>query len=115
MAIKGGSEDAVCEKGRLIQVKASANWSSDLTSFGPTSEFDELHFIRLKQDEEKLYLYNIPLEELYNTKVNKSETFKEQQDNKRRPRFSIIKNYIQKDNIEPYAIVDLKTKKICKN
>lgn len=107
LAITGGSEDAICENGNMIQVKASANWDRDLTSFGPISEFDELHFARLNQEEEKLYLYRTPIDELYETKVNKTQTMKDQQEQGRRPRFSIIDKFINKENIEPYAIVDL--------
>lgn len=111
-----GSEDAVDPKNnKLIQVKATSNWSKDLTSFGPTSEFDELHFLRLKEDmNDYFYLYRIPIDNLHNIKMNKNETFKEQQQRGVRPRFSIIKNYINKYNIKPYAKVNLNTGEIFK-
>lgn len=112
LAITGGSEDAISNSGKLIQVKASANWNRDLTSFGPTSVFDELHFVRLNQDTEELYLYEIPIEELYYTQVNKKETMIDQQKQGRRPRFSIINKNIKKENLEPYSIIDLVTREI---
>lgn len=112
LAITGGSEDAICDQGNLIQVKASANWDSDLTSFGPTSEFDELHFVRLNQDTEELYLYKTPIEELYDTQVNRTQTMRDQQEQGRRPRFSVINQILKKENIKPYAIVDLVTREI---
>lgn len=113
-SLGGGSEDAFTSNGEKVQIKGSSNFDTDLTSFGPTSEFEILEFARLDQSEDKLYLYRIPIDELYDIKVNKTETFREQQQNKRRPRFSIIKNYILADNISCYAIVNLKTGKIDK-
>lgn len=112
-SLGGGSEDAMdTVTNQKIQIKASSNFNNDLTSFGPESEFDELHFVRLNQEEDKMYLYNIPVDELENVKVNANETFKEQQQQGRRPRFSIINKYIVEDDIQPYAIVDLQTKDI---
>ncbi len=103
-----GSEDAFTENMDLkVQIKGSSNFNSDLTSFGPTSEFDILEFARLDQDEDKLYLYRIPIDELYDVHVNKKQTFKQQQLEGRRPRFSIISNYIEKYNLNPYAVVDM--------
>lgn len=104
-----GSEDAWTSDNKQVQIKGSSNFDSDLTSFGPTSEFDYLHFARLNKDEDILYLYDIPLEDLYNTKVNATQTMKMQQDQGRRPRFSIIQKYIKEKNLTPYAKVDLTT------
>ena len=108
-----GSEDGFDPKtNSKIQIKGSSNFNSDLTSFGPESEFDELHFVRLNKKEDKMYLYKIPTDELSGLYVNKNQTFKDQQREGRRPRFSIIKQYIAPQEIEPYAIVDLKVKEI---
>ncbi|CRH60255.1 Bsp6I family type II restriction endonuclease [Parvimonas parva] len=107
-SLGAGSEDAFTENMDLkVQIKGSSNFNSDLTSFGPTSEFDILEFARLDQDEDKLYLYRIPIDELYDVHVNKKQTFKQQQLEGRRPRFSIISNYIEKYNLNPYAVVDM--------
>ena len=109
----GGSEDAVIPgTGELVQVKATSNWDVDLTSFGPTSEFDYLHFVRLNQAEDRMYLYDIPTGALTNVMVNSTETFGDQQRQARRPRFSIIQKYIVPYNIEPYAIADMRTGEI---
>jgi type-2 restriction enzyme bsp6I len=94
---------------KKVQVKASSNFNSDLTSFGPTSEFDILEFARLNQEENKLYLYKIPIDNLYDINVNSNETFKEQQQSGRRPRFSIIEKYIKEYNLKHYAVVDMIT------
>lgn len=110
-----GSEDAVTNNEELVQVKASSNFNEDLTSFGPTSKFDFLHFARLDKEEDKLYLYDIPIKELYEVPVNKNETFKDKQLKGQRPRFSIIKKYLSEDKEKPYAIVDLNTGNINKN
>ena len=61
-----------------------------------------------------MYFYNIPIE-MINISVNKKQNFQEQQAQKRRPRFSIIKSCIVPNNIDYYAQLDLKTKKIIKN
>lgn len=113
LSLGEGSEDAIVPTtGEKVQIKASSNFNSDLTSFGPQSEFDYLHFVRLNQIEDRMYLYNIPTDDLDDIYVNSYETFGEQQAQGRRPRFSIIEKYINKDDIDPYAIVDLKTKEI---
>ena len=114
LSLGEGSEDAVDPKNNNeIQIKATSNWNRDLTSFGPKSQFTELHFVRLNQSEDKMYLYNIPIINLKNVMVNANETFEQQQNNNRRPRFSIIDKYIKPFDIHPYAVVDL-TKKVIK-
>ena len=45
-------------------------------------------------------------------KMNKDETFEQQQKQGRRPRFSIIKSIIEKQGLEPIVKVDLKSKEI---
>ena len=113
LSLGEGSEDAVVPQTQeLVQIKATSNFNRDLTSFGPQSKFSILHFVRLNQDEDKMYLYDIPVENLKKVKVNSKETYEEQQLQGRRPRFSIIDKYINVYNIEPYAIVDLNTEEI---
>ena len=115
LSLGEGSEDAVVpETGELVQIKATSNFNSDLTSFGPNSKFNLLHFVRLNQAEDKMYLYDIPVADLKKVKVNKTETYEEQQAQLRRPRFSIIDKYIKPYKIEAYAVVDLKTLEIKK-
>lgn len=104
-----GSEDAFTNDNIKVQIKGTSNFNSDLTSFGPTSEFEILEFARLDQTENNLYLYKIPIDDLYNVHVNKLQTFKQQQQLGRRPRFSIISNFIEPYKLRPYAIVDMRT------
>lgn len=104
---KAGSEDALTNDMIKVQIKGTSNYDSDLTSFGPNSEFEILEFARLNQFNDKLYLYRIPINNLYDIQVNSHQTFREQQLESRRPRLSIITNYINKFSIEPYAVIDM--------
>lgn len=102
-----GSEDAFTNDMKKVQIKGTSNFNSDLTSFGPYSEFEILEFARLNQENDFLYLYRIPIDNLYTIKVNKFQTFKQQQEENRRPRFSIISSFIEKLNLKPYAIINM--------
>lgn len=99
---------------RVIKIKATSNFNSDTSSFSPSEKFDEFHFVRLNQNEDRFYLYNLMLnsDQLKKVKVNKSQILEDQQKQGRRPRFSIIKMIIETNNLQPYAIVDMKKKEI---
>ena len=90
---------------RAEQIKASSV-KSDLTSFGPKSQWDDLYFLDF-YNEGKLdgtfNVYKIPTKIIYNIKVNKNQTFQEQQKEGKRPRFSIIGDIIEKENFKPLA------------
>lgn len=107
-SIGEGSEDAFTKDNLKVQIKSTSNFNSDLTSFGPNSKFDILEFARLDQDSDYLYLYKIPIKKLNKINVNKNQTFKQQQEENRRPRFSIINTFIKPYNIQPYAKIDMK-------
>lgn len=112
---KGSGGDAYdVDRDRVIEIKGSSNYDKDTTSFSPSEEFDELHFVRLNQREDKFYLYDLGMnsELLKKVKVNKTQTLEDQQRQGRRPRFSIIKLIIEENGIEPYAVVDMREKKI---
>lgn len=112
---KGSGGDVYdVENCRVIEIKGSSNFEKDTTSFSPSEKFDELHFVRLNQREDKFYLYNLNMNSdlLKQVKVNNHETLEDQQRQGRRPRFSVIKMIIEKNNIQPYAIVDMREKKI---
>lgn len=55
----------------------------------------------------KFDIYLIENHYIYNHRVNKNQTFKEQQNEKRRPRFSIFTEIIQKNNLKPIKTGDL--------
>ncbi len=112
-ASEEGSEDAIdCKTNHKIQVKGTSNFNDDLSSFGPKSKFDELHFARLDIQNDKMYLYQIDITTLYDIKMNKQQTFREQQKQGRRPHFSLLKSFFIPENIKEYCIVDLKNKTI---
>ena len=88
---------------KRIQVK-SASVLPDLTSFGPTSQWDELYFIDFNVDGKwtgKYKIYIIENDDIYNQKVNASETMRDQQLMDRRPRFSIYSNIIEEKKLHP--------------
>ena len=94
------------EKNRAEQVKASSV-GSDLTSFGPKSCWDDLYFLDFYNGgklDGTFNVYRIPSKLIYNMKVNKKQTFKQQQAQGRRPRFSIIDGIIGPKKLKPVAI-----------
>jgi len=91
--------------GRAEQVKASSV-ESDLTSFGPKSRWDDLYFLDFYNGgklDGTFNVYKIPSKLVYNMKVNKKQTFKQQQAQKRRPRFSITEGIIKPKKLKPIA------------
>ena len=97
---------------KRIQIKATSV-DNDLASFGPKSQWDELYFLRFCINgiiDGTFEVYKIVTDnEFYNRIVNikKNETFKDQQNKGRRPRFSIVKEIIQKKNLKPIKILKL--------
>lgn len=96
--------------GKLVEIKATSNFNSDLTSFSPDTKFDILIFARLNLQDDKLYIYDLNLNysQFQQLKVNKTQTILDQQNNKRRPRLRIIESIITPNNLQPVAIMDLK-------
>lgn len=102
---------------RIIEIKGSSAQSLTApNSFSPSEFFDELVFVRLEKydDSLKIYKTGINSESIKNIKVNKSETFEEQQKQGRRPRFSIHKEIIEKYDLTPDYVFLLRDKKVCK-
>lgn len=93
------------EKGRAEQIKASSV-EEDLTSFGPQSKWDDLYFLDFYNSgklDGTFNIYKIPTKIVYKIKVNKKQTFKQQQKQGKRPRFSIVKKIIKKYDLKPIA------------
>lgn len=109
-----GSEDAVGKNGKKIQIKASSNYNKDLSSFGPKSKFDELHFVRLNQKMDELEFYKISTKKLDKVEVKKDISFSERQKEGKRPRFSIINKIIIPCELKPYAKINLNERKTYK-
>jgi len=91
------------ERNARIQIKA-CSVLPDLTSFGPRSVWDEIYFVDFYKKgkwDGKFDIYHIKSELIYNHYVNQTQTFREQQNQGRRPRFSIYKELIIERNIAP--------------
>jgi len=92
--------------GSRIQIKATSV-KSDLTSFGPRSEWDELFFLDFSKGDGSFKAYKINPEEIYSRSMNKNQTFKDQQEQGKRPRFSIINEIILKKRLKPVKVCKL--------
>ena len=93
-----------------IQVK-SCSIEDDCTSFGPTSTWDELYFADFAPNgkvDGKVWFYKIDCD-IYSIVLNarKGETFRDQQLQGRRPRFSIKSTIIKRNNLKPLLKIDL--------
>ncbi|HGF8364615.1 Bsp6I family type II restriction endonuclease [Enterococcus hirae] len=102
--------------GEIIEFKATSNWDKDTSSFSPRENFDLLYFLRLKQRDDELFIYNTGISSisLGEIQVNKTQKLKDQQEQGRRPRFSVIKQVIIPNDIKPVVRIELRTKKIHK-
>jgi len=101
---------------KRIQIKA-CSVLPDLTSFGPTSEWDEIYFMDFYREGEwdgTFDIYKIEDEDIYNMVVNVSEgeTFRDQQTQGRRPRFSIYNRIILPKGLSPIMTGSLKDKDV---
>ncbi len=85
------------------QIKA-CSIEQDLSSFGPKTEWDKLYFMNFYNNgnlDGTFDVYEIPNKLIYKNKVNKGQTMKDQQKEKRRPRFSFMKDIIKPNNLKP--------------
>ena len=104
---------------KRVQLKGTSV-DSDLTSFGPDSVWDDLYFLHFYKGGKWDYTYDvylIPNNKIYNMVMNKKkgETFIDQQEQGRRPRFSIIDNIIKPLGLKPQYTCNLKTGTLTKN
>ncbi|MFW5885312.1 MAG: Bsp6I family type II restriction endonuclease [Patescibacteria group bacterium] len=89
--------------GKAEQIKATSV-EEDLTSFGPASIWDDLYFLDFFNNgklDGAFDVYKIPNNLIYSAKVNKNQTLKQQQKQKRRPRFSIKKKIVNEFQVKP--------------
>lgn len=94
-----------------IQIK-SCSIDCDCTSFGPTSTWDKLIFADFAPNGEidgNIDFYEIDSNDVYNLELNKSkhETFRMQQDQGRRPRFSIKNKIIKEKKLTPFKRINI--------
>ena len=101
----------VFEQKERIQVKA-CSIIPDLTSFGPKSVWDKLYFLDFYREgkwDGTFDIYLIDNDDIYNHRVNAIQTFRDQQEQGRRPRFSIYKEIIEFKNLRPLKTGNLQT------
>lgn len=110
--ISGANSSFDCydpHRGTRIQIKA-ASVIPDLTSFGPKSIWDELYFLDFYREgkwDGSIDIYYIPDSYIYGNRVNRRQSFSEQQAQGRRPRFSIYKDVIEKHGLSPQSTYNL--------
>lgn len=104
----GVTGDATDKNGNLVEIKASANFYKDLSSFSPSTHFDRLVFVRLNLETDEAYIYDLGLTggQFGNLQVNKTQLVRDHQAQGRRPRLSLIE-YIENHQISPVTIVKL--------
>ena len=96
--------------GEGVQVK-SASIPTDCTSFGPTSTWDLLYFADFAPNgcvDGVVKFYKID-DDVYNLVLNtrKNETFRDQQLQGRRPRFSMQNSIIKPKKLKPIKTIDI--------
>ncbi len=106
------SYDAVDKKtGEGVQIK-SASIANDCTSFGPTSTWDRLIYVDFAPNgyvDGNVWFYEIESDEIYDIVLNESkcETFRDQQLQGRRPRFSMKGKIINAKGLKPIKKINL--------
>lgn len=101
--IAGSFDTFDLKKSSAEQIKA-CSIDNDLTSFGPKSKWDNLYFMDFYNGgniDGRFDVYLIPNKYIKNQSLNKKESFADQQEQKRRPRFSIKKEIISRYKIKP--------------
>ena len=109
--IRGGKGDILLPNSKIGEVKATSKASNDLTSFSPSEHFDNLYFVMADPNNNTVYsVYdlNIGRKMIEKVQVSSTQTFKDQADAGRRPRFSIIDTFIIKKSLQPTWKVDIK-------
>lgn len=104
----GKSGDATDSEGNLIEIKAASKHDDDLSSFSPNTKFDKLFFLRLNQEKDTAEIYDMQMNfsTFEKLEVNKTQSVKEQQNEGRRPRLSLIK-IIEQQNLKPCCKIDI--------
>lgn len=101
------------EHPKIIEIKgSSAEKTSAPNSFSPIEQFDDLVFARLDKynDQLKVYRLGINSDDLKQIKVNKEQSVGDQQEQGRRPRFSIQDMIVEAKGLEPDAIFRIRDK-----
>jgi hypothetical protein len=107
---KNDGGDAMTPDGKKVEFKATSNFNYDLSSFGPHCNFDKLVFLRFDLNNNKLYIYDtkIDSQELKTLKVTKTATVGDYQQQGKRPHIRLIEEVIEKRNLEPDCIFNIR-------
>ena len=104
----GDATDPVTNK--KIEFKATSRFEGDLSSFGPKCTFDNLVFLRFNLEENLLYIYDLKInsKEFGKLPANKTQTIQEQKDQGRRPHISLQELFVDKKQLKPDIIFDIR-------
>ena len=96
--------------GEKVEFKATSRFEGDLSSFGPTCQFDDLVFLRFDLDNNLLYVYDLHItsEEFGRYPANKNQTIQDQKDQGRRPHVSLQALFVDAQNLTPDIIFDIR-------
>ena len=100
--------------GEKVELKATSRFEEDLSSFGPTCQFDDLVFLRFKLDENLLYIYDLKInsEEFGKYPANSTQTIQDQKNQGRRPHVSLQALFVDAKGLNPDIIFDIRKCKI---
>lgn len=99
-----GSYDAYDIGREKRQEIKSTSIENDLTSFSPLIRCDELYFVDFYKHgmfDGSFDIYKIDIPSVMKLKMNKTQTFEEQQSQGRRPRFSVRSKLIEEQGLLP--------------
>ncbi len=106
LSLKGKSSSSFdtfnVKTGKAEQIKASSV-EKDLTSFGPRSKWDDLYFLDFYNNgklDGTFNVYKVPTKLIHKVEVKKGITFLARQLEGKRPRFGIVKTFIEKGIIK---------------
>lgn len=114
LKIDGAGDLYDSKNDKIIEVKATGNYDSDLSSFSPSEWYDNLIFVRYNPKRERFEIYDLKRnrDQIDKVLVNSTETYKVHREQGRRPRFSIIDKIIKKEKLEPDEIFRIDTNSV---
>lgn len=109
--------DATDQLGRKIEFKATSRFEGDLSSFGPTCYFDNLIFLRFKLDDNLLFIYDLHInsDDFGKLPANKNQSINDQKQQGRRPHISLQSLFVDRLQLLPDYIFDIRKIKIYTN
>jgi hypothetical protein len=99
---------------KKVEFKATSRFEGDLSSFGPTCQFDNLVYLRFNLNENLLYIYDLKINsyEFGKYPANSKETIQDQKNQKRRPHVSLQTLFVDAKGLKPDVIFDIRRCKI---